>query len=244
MHNYPFCTTGYLIETESKKLNWYPSDTKDLFEKNLKENYELLKKYGWLEQKIIYEINQYGFRSEKFENSIDSLFFGCSFTFGIGLKNEDVWVNLLKNKINVNGYNLSVPGGSMDSVFRLANYWIPKLKPKFIFLLSPSSTRREYFLQNKFTRSMVPNTKPIDNYEKLLLEIYNNDIISEHSSNINFDKNLMAIKHLCKTYNCKLFEMQTDNLNYNFKKSARDLIHYGKDFQIYLFKLFQRKFYE
>jgi hypothetical protein len=245
MHNYPYCSQGYSNQYPSQVL-WYPSDSEELFNKNLKENYDLLKKYGWLETSITYNLNKYGFRSDDFQSPVNALFFGCSFTFGIGLQDQDVWVNLLKNKLGISGCNLGVPGGSMDTAFRLAYYWIKNLKPKYFFLLAPSKYRREYFIQNKFTRSMVPNREIInESYEKPLLEVYNNEITSDHSSDINFNKNLFGITYLCEKYNSKLFVVKSEIINFkDFDRSARDLIHCGLDFQTEIVNLFLKEFNE
>ena len=64
---------------------WYPSDTKVLFETNLKStrNRRILKKLKYTQTSIIYEFNSAGFRDKDFkQNGI--LFVGCS--FGRGLK--------------------------------------------------------------------------------------------------------------------------------------------------------------
>lgn len=250
MHNYPYCLEGYSNQYPSQVL-WYPSDSEELFNKNLKENYDLLKKYGWLETTITYNLNKCGFRSDDFKSPVDALFFGCSFTFGIGLQDQDVWVNLLKNKLGITGYNLAVPAGSMDAAFRLAYYWIENLKPKYVFLLAPLKDRREYFMQNKFTRDkftrvMLPNCETIkEPYEKSLIEVYNNEITSDHSSDINFNKNLFGITHLCEKFNCKLYVVKSEITNFkDFDQSARDLIHCGLDFQTEIVNLFLKEFNE
>ena len=96
--------------------------------------------------KIPMHLDQYGFRSSlnsqkkyhniSFENSRD-LAFGCSKTFGYELRHEDTWPYMM------NLTNFGVPGGGMQTVARLVEAWIPKLKPKRIYVQEPSPDRRE-----------------------------------------------------------------------------------------------------
>ena len=96
--------------------------------------------------KIITHIDQWGFRSSltsdgKYHN-IDlnnsrDLAFGCSKTFGFELDHKDTWPYMM------NLTNFGVSGGSMQTVARLAEAWIPKLKPEKIYVQEPAPDRRE-----------------------------------------------------------------------------------------------------
>jgi len=85
-------------------------------------------------------INKFGFRgyeTELTEGQI--LVIGDSFTFGWGLKDEDVWARLLENKLKSTGldlkvYNLGVPGTDSDFHLEVAKKYVKKLKPKFVII--------------------------------------------------------------------------------------------------------------
>lgn len=247
--NFPYFSSGYKLPFE-KVSKWWPSDTEERFNNNLKKNYDKLKSYGWLDRKITYNLNEYGFRTEEFTNEVDALFLGCSFTFGTGLENELIWVSKVKNELNLSGHNLGVSGGSFDTIFRLTYYWIDKLKPKYIFLLGTGKTRREYFNDKKIIK-MLPtgnfsqdsNISRLNWSEKIISDVYQNEILSEDSSELNYQKNLLAIKSLCNMHNCKLIEIDMEKLEKNtFEESARDLMHYGEDFHDFIKNKFVEKF--
>ena len=58
---------------------------------------------------------------------------GCSISFGTGLPYENTWPYLVSRKLNLSCWNLSQPASSLDTCYRLANHWVPILKPKYIF---------------------------------------------------------------------------------------------------------------
>jgi hypothetical protein len=249
-NKYPHCVYGYNeypIDTETKIINWYPLDTEEKFIYNLNHNYEKLLENNWIDKKINYCINKYGFRSTMFNKSSDALFFGCSNSFGIGLPEDYIWTTMIKNELNISGYNLSVPGGSMDSIFRLSNYWIEKLKPKFIFILEPDPSRKEYILKNElFHLVPKPPKNEKDTASKNLREIYESQIVSDSEVKINYIKNRLSIESLCKYRHIKLISLSSFEHFYTFngKMLARDLLHLGRDYHVNITQKFIEKFNE
>ena len=64
---------------------------------------------GYPDANISYKLNNYGYRSDNFNKAdvTNSLFAGCSFTFGVGLPLENVWCKVVHNRIGIGKfYNL------------------------------------------------------------------------------------------------------------------------------------------
>ena len=206
----------------NQTLNWLPTDTEELYKQNLKNNFEQLNRYGWVDRHIEYKFNSHGFRCEEFGNSDNAVFLGCSNTAGIGIPIETTWPYLVSQELNLTCYNLGVGGGSNDLAFRISLHYLKILKPKILFLLSPDSARIEILNTNNVI-SIVPNHREHEfgNYYKLYLS--NDDNLS-----INQQKNILAIKSLCNTYNIKFvciddpFAIENNSIDL-----SRDLMHKG-----------------
>ena len=233
--------TDFLQYSKCKERNetllWYSSDlgasdSEALFDKHQKNILTKLqlKVLNWTKTSITYKFNEYGFRSDSFSNAPGAIFLGCSLAFGVGLPYEKTWPYLISKKLNLSCWNLSQPAGSLDTCYRLAKYWVPVLKPKYIFILKPSIYRREYYYDIKKKFIQIGSWKS-EQFAELV------DFINEESSIINHDKNIDAIKFISSTHNVPLIIQETvgDNVpltpdyleNY---KLARDLSHPGIDF--------------
>jgi hypothetical protein len=68
-----------------------------------------------------YTIGKYNFRNTLDLNSTKSNigFFGCSFTFGEGIKNEDTFVDIVSNELDLNPFNFGVAGAGVERTARL-----------------------------------------------------------------------------------------------------------------------------
>lgn len=64
------------------------------------------------DKREIYRGNNYGFRSDDFIKPADLVFAGCSYTYGSGLHEENVWGNILGKLFNMSTANLGLHGAS------------------------------------------------------------------------------------------------------------------------------------
>ena len=218
-------------------ISWLDSDSEELYKQNIIKKYEELDRNGWVNKTIKYSFNNFGFRSKDFNSDPSVAFFGCSHTLGIGLPEEETFAKIISNKLNLECYNFGQSGGSMDTVFRLGYFWINKIKPKIVFVLSPDSSRIElidqqgYFVTLKKQKEhlgsfySLQNTKNTSYYEEYLSRVEN--------SKLNSLKNFLAIELLCNKQKIKLvyftFEddiIRNENL-INLDDKARDLLHCG-----------------
>lgn len=208
----------------NKTLNWLPMDTQERYNQNLKENFDLLHRFGWIDQQIEYKFNSHGFRTKEFMDLPSAVFLGCSHTAGVGLPVENTWPYYVSNNINLHCYNLAIGGGSNDLAFRISYYYLEKLKPKIVFLLSPEPARIEILTPNDVL-SIIPNDKDqqVGYYYKLFLSNDKNFILNQQ-------KNILGIESLCNRLKIKFvyidepYAIETNSLDL-----ARDLMHKGPE---------------
>lgn len=202
------------------ELLWYPYDDEETYQKNLVTHKDDLIRLGWLDRKITYKFNSVGHRSDEFQdNSI--IFLGCSITFGIGLPLEYIYPTIVSNALSLPCSNLSVSGSSNDTAFRLAEYWLPKLKPKIVIIMSPDKSRLE-LLGKEITNFRV-NAHSMNNL------FYQRWLMDEENARLNQSKNILAVKSICTELGIKFLPFTVEQ-DFCFIESdlARDLSHPGR----------------
>ena len=108
----------------SVSCQWYPSDTKHLFESNMADptTKSLMNKIGWCDEnnnptQVIYNLDKNGFRCKDFkqERGKGILFLGCSHTFGVGLNQQDTFAFKVANHFDKECFNYGMPGKGLDT---------------------------------------------------------------------------------------------------------------------------------
>lgn len=137
----PRPTKGHIEEIFSSKVN------QKLFELTMKNLLAVSPSYN-LEK--FYSLNSYGLRSDEFSTSHKGahvLFAGCSQTFGVGTRLEDLWAYRLYNKMSetkkTSGFfNISVPGASITQIIYQIFYYFKKFGyPDYLFVNFPDFNR-------------------------------------------------------------------------------------------------------
>jgi len=99
--------------------------------------------------KVHYDLNEYGHRAKSINDIKNDyiLFTGCSNTFGYGLKLEDIYVHKLAQKLNMDYYNLAVPGGTVKICMINLLSFLNKVKnkPKKIVIQWPEFNRTVFY---------------------------------------------------------------------------------------------------
>lgn len=210
---------------------WFtPGDTRELWLENMQD--EAIRDYfatqGWdHDQGILYRFNHWGFRGDEFVDGPSSLVvLGCSFTFGVGLREQQTWPWILAKTLGTPCYNLAWGGGNADRCFRLAEFWLPKLRPKFCVILTPPNRRLELILndQDLEAENIGPNQSH-DRYTKIWMTV-------DENARINSLKNQLALRALCDLLGIKVWIYDTEELAMGCQEQerigrARDLMHSG-----------------
>jgi hypothetical protein len=204
----------------NKSIDWIPSDTKDLYEKNLKENYQLLKNYNWIDKSFTYKFNSHGFRCEEFTADPTIMFLGCSYTFGTGVPSNTSWPEILAKELNMHCANLGQGGGASDTMFRLCHGWIDVIKPKIVFALHPPGIRFEMI--NEFQVEYLSPTWGFK--QRTFITEWSKD---DNNHYFNTLKNNLAIENLCNTRNIKFVSVEIEKRQFFNLDKARDLVHPG-----------------
>jgi hypothetical protein len=159
-------------------------------------------------------------------------------TEGIGVHNQDAWSSVLSKLLGVHVWNLGVGSSSIDTAFRLLDYWLPKLTPKFVVICLPNSGRVELFQSNQSGLGQKPiavgpwskdDGPQVNNFYKAWIDSHFNQILLKR-------KNLLAIQQLCDKANTALVIEEWNvivSADYNVARraqgrmGARDLQHPG-----------------
>jgi len=224
------------LSLANQEVNWSGTDSEELYQKNLIKNRLLLEQYKWINRPITYKFNSHGFRADEFDSTKSGvMFLGCSHTLGVGLPYESTWAYMVSRSLRLKNYNLGVGGSSNDTAFRLAHYWIEQLKPKLVVFFSPDRSRFELHIDGDqlYDLGVWPIGFPIvDNFMK---GWHSNDT----NSNMNYLKNSLSIKQLCREHNIKYVQEEVQLID--SIDQARDLLHFGEKTQRGIASMFLSK---
>jgi hypothetical protein len=205
-----------------RRLEWFPADTLEHFEKQPKEHQEIWNAKG----PIYYDINQYGFRCGIFpeEECRESItFLGCSLTHGVGVHKEDTWPVLLSNMLELREINLGIPGGSTDSAFRVYNEWQPIHKSKITCLLLPPCHRMELIGRDKWLNIGKWSKFPYLTDEMLVRLL--DPILTE----VRVDRNTAAINWVAQETDSTLIIIDYTSVEIKEDQLGRDNKHPGEE---------------
>lgn len=208
-------------------FSWEGTDSQELYQKNLNDPTQrhLLEQHDWIDREIEYNYNSLGFRDQEFDDRPCGIALGCSLTEGTGLPADKTWPFILGEKIGIKIWNLGVAGASMDTCFRMLDYFIPILKPKFVILLDPPPGRLEIYLDSG--RWEVCFGTRLASSDVFLKNWFINNI----NQDIQYRKGRLAMAMLCREQDIPFFNYPMPYpfrlLEKNEKSLARDLFHTG-----------------
>lgn len=126
---------------------FYPTDTRQQYVENLGTQ---VADWPWRDQLVRYTLNSQGYRCGEFDQ-IDwdrsILCFGCSFTFGVGVSDDQTWPYYLSQLMGCDVVNLAAAGSSIQ--FNWANshrLYLAGIRPRAVLYYWPDPTRSCEFL--------------------------------------------------------------------------------------------------
>jgi len=199
-----------------------------------------LKELGYKANSITYVYNEHGFRTEHLHDKGNSIVFvGCSFTEGIGVRFVDTYPYILSKKLNLDCINLGVGGASNDSSFRIASYWVPKLKPSIVVFQPTQFCRMETYTRNVKLFNLDPDTKHeywpafcrgkgVGTDVQWFIDYYQHYVQFDENLKLNYDKNRLAIEQICQNNRIKFIQTYDGDLkDWSKPDVGRDLAHPG-----------------
>ena len=221
-----------------KTLQWFQCDSEDEYHENLKHNHEMLVKHHWagdtVPPSISYTFNAHGFRSREINvNDSGIAVFGCSFTTGVGLPLDKTYHYYVGQELNLPVDNFGVAGASNGVLFRLAQHWLPALKPKIVILQTTFADRFEVVGDDNHSIVITPHAVHLWNREEYR-SFYQSWSLNEINGITDKQKTELAIRYLCHTLGIPIFVIDVDDFacdpNQQFgplQYRARDLMHPG-----------------
>jgi hypothetical protein len=147
-----------------------------------------------------------------------------SFTEGVGLNAEQTWPYFLSQLTNLHVWNLGVGSSSIDTVFRLLDYWTTKLNPEFVVVCEPPAIRFELILPDRIPVMTINSMYQNNDFVKQWM-------VNEENHTINNKKNKLAIQQICHQRQIPLIFLTTlcFGADLDVDQKARDLIHPGEN---------------
>ena len=139
--------------------NFFSLDSKDQFEKNLKELPEF---WIWRNTPVTYTCNDQGYRCPNWQDinwSQSIIVLGCSFTFGVGIDDKMTFSYRLQERLGIPVINLGAPGTS--PMFQWVNTTLlikEKVKPLAVIYNWPPPNRITKFLGSNRSQNFGPST--------------------------------------------------------------------------------------
>jgi hypothetical protein len=213
------------FQHRGETLYWAGSDNLERYQTNCKSSTkkQLLDNLGFTDTNITYRYNSYGFREEEFDHRPCGMAFGCSHTEGVGLPVENAWPRVLSNLTETWVWNFGVSGSSLDTVFRLLDFWLPYFNPKFVVVCAPEISRVEVFDHDNPT-TLLPGAHE---HEDRLKNFYKVWASSDNNMDITRRKNLLAIEKMCNDRDTHLIVVDSLEIYRKATTLARDLMHSG-----------------
>jgi hypothetical protein len=107
---------------------------------------------------IVYDMNEHGYRSNSLKDKSDYniLTLGCSWTMGIGVKNELIWPTQLVNKIRKGTlFNYGNYGVSTSFIAKTFHKFVSsQFTPDVAFIMWPGFSRRDYIKDDGFFKKV------------------------------------------------------------------------------------------
>jgi hypothetical protein len=121
----------------------------------------------------------------------NSMAFGCSHTWGIGVEANETWA------YNLGAKNFGMGSCSVDYIVRVSPDLINEHKPTIIYILWPDWTRFEYCIDGHYYQSL-----PTDSNRIQFMETHDKEWLIK-----NFSKKVTMMHNFCKNNNIKLIDM-------------------------------------
>ena len=129
-------------------------------------------------------------------NSSDSLAFGCSHTWGVGVEANETWPYYL------GAINYGKAGTSADFIVRNAPALLDKHHPTTVYILWPDWTRFDYMENEVYKTSM-----PTDNNRYEFMKTHTEDWLKN-----NFHQQVALMQKYCAIRNINLVDMSLYDL--------------------------------
>jgi len=176
---------------------------------------------------VDYRSNLLGFRGDWNLDDTDDVkvgFFGCSFTYGVGIAEQDLFSTIITNGLSeklgksCKIYNCGVPGASAGKATRYYAMLSKLINFDYVIFLMPHTGRMEYPIlrENRAIGwNIIPNWADTDiKGEKLRSNFYK--AIDDNFLNNDYLRNIHHCESIAKFYNSKIYFTSWDQSSYDY----------------------------
>lgn len=119
------------------------TDSEERFQEHLKT---MPANWSYRTKEIRYTVNSLGYRTKELSDIDQNNFFiayGCSFTYGVGLAEDELWTATVANELGIECFNLGMGGCGMDYIYLNTMTYLKNtdIKPKFVIIQCPDPAR-------------------------------------------------------------------------------------------------------
>jgi hypothetical protein len=183
-------------------LNYNCTDTKELFEENLKTQPQ---DWYYRTHPVKYTLNSLGYRTKEFED-IDwkesIVIFGCSYIFGTGVTDEHTIPYFLEQLSGRPVINMGLPGSSIQTVLHNSIILNDYECPKAVVIFLPDLHRFQIYEKNKVQNCSLWDLKTGCLDKNNILEKFSNveNLIPFNLMNVEMIRNLWKNKTIYKEF--------------------------------------------
>jgi hypothetical protein len=232
----------HYIKYRNQTNKWLGFDSLGLFQENGGHP-------AYDENSIDYTLNSKGYRCPAFNQtaSIKILSLGCSYVFGVGLKQSELYHEIVAQNLrdilgcSVINWNLGSGGASNDFITRVLYESLPILKPDLIIINFTVPGRREYLAANGDWVKFAPGNK-VNWSEGVTREfhVFQRKMASHYQDALHFSNLFRGIEaklsnenHVFTTVNREFYEVIQPIFgdkfvtNFDILDTSRDHLHPG-----------------
>lgn len=223
--NLPKSPSLYYYQLRNQSFNYIETDSEERQRLNVKSHPD--RQDYWL-RTIEYRFNSQGFRGPEWTSPGGCMALGCSYTLGIGVREEETFADIVSKRLGLECYNLGQGGGSLDTVFYLASTYLPVLKPRLIIVCKPNNLRFDLIKNSGRILQLTPYTIT-NNHDLKPFQNYYITWCGSLSRNLLEQKNTLALLQLAAEYGSKIIiktSVDLDNCAAQFLP-GRDNSHPG-----------------
>lgn len=204
---------------------------------------------SWIGENFNYNFNEFGFRDNAIADTVDTCYYGCSITTGIGVPETARWTNLLDRRYGWKSNNFGIPGIGVEECGYLFAQTSRLVKMDRAVFLLPQAQRHtvaeytdtdhmEYFsIQPNFLeRAGSRSGANIYNTTKLLYQLPDTYAIDRARTAINLIRYIAELKNtqvIFLSWSAQVFDLlkySNDFVAISLDRRARDNQHPGIDY--------------
>ena len=117
----------------------------------------LLHRFGYINARPTqHEHNSYNFRSGDLVTTADVCYYGCSFTYGVGVELNSRWTNQIDSTMGLSSNNFGVEAIGIDEILNIFTITSRFVKMKRAVFLLPAASRQTIAVPNNMYINALP----------------------------------------------------------------------------------------